>query len=561
MEQLSQIIAGSRDLSADVELSGEHNPVFDNEAASQAQTLLRGSEVTHTSLHRSFKNRLNVTSKVSPGAANPSAYVPPPRPDSKGKEEGRGNARRSGMFPRVPILPPPSSQRRSSGSQPGARPPGPAPGPAPSPRPDAAPRTTKPREVWRRREEEEEEDYCDALSIAATTGTTECAAKQLENADNDYDDVTFGSSADFDGKPQQAEPSLYAGHEHQDLYSHLSSATSPPLPPKGMPASSKRHHDYINMLPLEASSSSTPPPLPQRSNRSPPLTSSTSPTLTPSPPTIPHKAVAKARNTPSPNPLDNDYEDICSDSPTPSHTPTPAGRRPDDSDYDEVASDTEEATPLPVRASSSAQQHPRPKPPVKPYSPHEAERRFGGRGSIQPVRENPPSLAWQAKQQRSPPSKGENPPIRKLGVITDSMELNPGTEEIYQSTEEVKGQQQRGHKSSDGGKGMVKPAKPPRRGKKAQAEQGQPDAAKQLPRAMRPGDTLKVSRGGVGVASYSRCHALCCQDYSGVMRNFRVFPVKLPTGVVHMELVRAESVAVVACVSWLRPLPPALRST
>ena len=55
LEEVSQILGSSHDLAREVEFSRDKNPLYDTAAASEAQTLLRNSNVTFKALNRSFK--------------------------------------------------------------------------------------------------------------------------------------------------------------------------------------------------------------------------------------------------------------------------------------------------------------------------------------------------------------------------------------------------------------------------------------------------------------------------------------------------------------------------
>ena len=63
IEELSQILTNSNDLSKEVEFSRDENPIYDMVAASETETLLRSSQVTYPTLSASFKKEMKKKGK------------------------------------------------------------------------------------------------------------------------------------------------------------------------------------------------------------------------------------------------------------------------------------------------------------------------------------------------------------------------------------------------------------------------------------------------------------------------------------------------------------------
>ena len=160
----------------------------------------------------------------------------------------------------------------------------------------------------------------------------------------------------------------------------------------------------------------------------------------------------------------------------------------------------------------------------------------------------------------TPPLPLKSSLISKIGVVSSksmstSGDLYTNPEEMMPPPAPVRGNHRARIPSDSGVKGReclaedgekkppkvdVRPPKPPRAKRKKDLERrtvDESDGSKQRPRALKPGELLKV-RQTAGILIH-RCSCMTLlQDYSTLLRDFRIFFIKLPTGVIHIELVR-----------------------
>ena len=116
IEEVSKILGNSHDLSREVEFSREKNPLYNTAAASEAQTLLRNSNVTFTALNRSFKK--NQSPDRSPLSSVSSSADVRADPLVSGVERQQQLVQTKPPGKRAPLLPPKPGRLSSMSSEP-----------------------------------------------------------------------------------------------------------------------------------------------------------------------------------------------------------------------------------------------------------------------------------------------------------------------------------------------------------------------------------------------------------------------------------------------------------